>query len=154
MRAALRIPLEKTKTVGQLQKEDPKQVEWIVLGELVMFCDVLGGTTGATMTPAKALNIARLFAKTEELKHIRAEELAMFFRDAFAFKYGKIYGAFGWETLAEWWRLFWDERITTAEELSIEDHLARVKPDRVTPRKNNAEILTTEDILKIKLAGK
>ncbi len=140
--------MDQTKTIGQLLKEEPESVEFIVVGELVMFADILGGTS-SVMTPAKALNIGRRFIEIRELKHLRAEELAYFFREAFSFKYGKLYGAFGWDSLAEWWRLFWDERITAAEEMSINDHLARAYEEKIG-RTDEARIITPAHVLKFK----
>lgn len=143
--------MEKTTTIGYLLKHEPESVEYIIASEIIIFADILGGTSNA-MTVAKAVNIAKKFCELPELKHIRPEELAIFFREAFAFRYGKLYGAFGWGSLAEWWQLFWQERIDTAEDLSLAAHLSQAHQEKVG-RDGSARIITPAHLVRAKEEG-
>jgi hypothetical protein len=133
-----------------LIKYEPDSFIFIVTGELVMFSDILGGTNNQ-MTAQKAANIARYFAEIETVKHCRVEELALFFKYAFSFRYGKLFGAFGWDALGEWWRMFWDERITEAENISISKHLSLTAHEKNGRSKDETRILTKDHFKKFKL---
>jgi len=115
------IPINETVTLGALFRDQrTAEVENIIKAELILFADIISVANNISLK--KAERMAEMFIAIPEVKQLRIEELKLFFQEAFAFNYGKLYGGFGWDSLREWFSLYWKQRITTAVEIQLNNH--------------------------------
>jgi len=96
-------------TVRDWLNQDRTKALMEVAAELVLFADVIN--VKDNINPEKAKRMAELFLDMPETHGLKLPELRIFFRDAFNFRFGQLYGGFGWNDLAVWFRHFMEERI-------------------------------------------
>lgn len=109
------IPVSLTEAVGvvaptvrQWVKENRAQAVIEVAAELILFADVIN--VKENINPEKSKRLAELLLDMPEAQGLNLSELRVFFREAFNFRYGQLYGGFGWNDLAVWLRAFLEER--------------------------------------------
>lgn len=100
-----------------LNQDAPTVREWVaadqgkaineIAAELVLFADVIN--VSQNINPEKARRMAELFLAMPEVHNLTMAELKVFLRDAFNFRFGQLYGGFGWNDLAVWLRHFLEE---------------------------------------------
>ena len=117
----LLIPIKDTVTIGALFRDQREmELKNIVQSELILFADLISTSNNISVT--KAMLIAEKFLAIPQVKNLRIEELKFFFEEAFNFRYGKLYGGFGWDVLREWFEIYWKERTSTAVNIQLDKH--------------------------------
>lgn len=97
-------------SVREWMAQDPVRAVNEIAAELVLFADVIN--VKDNISPDKARRMAELFLAMNEVMNLTMAELKVFLRDAFNFRYGQLYGGFGWNDLAVWLRHFLEELAT------------------------------------------
>lgn len=95
-------------TVAEWYARMPNSAVQDIASEIILFLDLLSDKTPIGID--KVRRIAETLLNMPEIAHVTLPELRVFLRDAFNFKYGQLYGSFGWNDLAVWFRAFLEER--------------------------------------------
>jgi len=69
------------------------------------------------------VNIASSFAEHPDVKNLSLSEMKSFFKMAFQqHRFGKIYAGFGYDTLIDWFNLFFEQRTQAVIEFRENQH--------------------------------
>lgn len=75
------------------------------------------------MSTSTILAVGKIFTINKEVKQLKISEIKTFFNLAFVEqRYGKLYGAFGYDVLMEWFNTFMDERQQAIIEFRNNEH--------------------------------
>lgn len=130
--------------VGDWYARFPQLAVQDIASELILFLDVLSPSNSIPVD--RVTRIAEMLLKTPEIAPVTIPELKIFLRDAFNFKYGQLYGGFGWNDLAIWFRAFLDER-KLARKGAKQQALPEPKWEPPTPEQRLATLFELVDNL-------
>lgn len=98
-------------TIGKLIRSEQKPYVIATISEAVAFYNSMLPSQRA-LSVQGIINIATTFTDHPDMKHLSLSELKTFFNLAFKQqKFGKLYGGFGYDTLLDWFNLFFEERM-------------------------------------------
>lgn len=116
--------------ISQIRRSEAHTEELIniVANELVNFIGLI--STPSSIKTENIWMVSKMFINLPNVKHLSVNELKYFFGQMYSFTYGKIYGAFGWDTLVDWFNQFFETRMDVFANHSEDEHARNVGAEK------------------------
>jgi hypothetical protein len=113
-------------------------LQMYITAEIATFASVLPASR--SVTPEAVIQIGKMFSEHPDVRHLSLSELKTFLSLAFKRQaFGKLYGGFGYDTLLEWFGLFFAQRIDEVINHRVQTHNQRVQNEKHTRNRQEGD---------------
>lgn len=136
--------------VGELMREGQKElITMFITAEVAQYCAMLPASR--SVSPEVVMLIGKTFSEHPDVRHLSLTELKTFLSLAFKRQeYGKLYGGFGYDTLLEWFNLFYIQRTESVMNYREQEHTIRTQREKIARYRQDGDAFGATPVEQLK----
>lgn len=129
---------EETRCVELLRNGNKELLQMYLTAEIATYASLLPASR--SLSPEAVVTMGKQFIEHPDVRHLSLSELKTFLSLAFKRQsFGKLYGGFGYDTLLEWFNLFYAQRIDEIIDYREQTHTKYTQSEKTTRTRSEGD---------------